>query len=493
MSTPLPLYASTQLARRLRLIKAVVWGFVVLLAAGFVGYGFADRSQSLDEARERLTVLANLLSDNIESQLSFVERQMRGMQGLLSLGHGAARPGDDAIREVLLSWCKNDSACMDLLVLNAAGEIEHWTGPGTPPSIADRDYVRAHLGDDQSGVYVGIPQLSRVHTGRWFFAMSVAERDATGRLLRIYVSIRDLSRSFDYSGLVSYAKSSSFGVMGTAGEVYVREPDRDSHMGKRIPDVDLVLASAPGETKASVLASRLDSVERLIVTRRVARYPLFAAATQSEDGIYGPWRYRAALVGVLWLLLTLVALYVGRRLADDARIQNYLASIDWLTGILNRRALMSEALREQERRAENGGLGLMMIDLDHFKRINDSFGHTVGDEVLRRVAETLRLSCRGSDILGRYGGEEFLLLLPGADEQRIAKVGEKLRAAVEAIPALEFADRSDYPDSMSISVGCAILRGEGESLDHAIARADQALYQAKNAGRNRVVIAPAQA
>ena len=492
-----PNHLSSPLDRRLRLIRVAVLGFVLLLALGFATYASLDRHQSLDEARERLRVLVNLLAEHIESQMAFVERQLLAMQALSQFSEGKGKdPDSEALLDtILLKWCRSDPACMDLLAIDAQGRITHWTGTGEPPQVADREYVRAHLAGAPSDVFVGIPQLSRAHEGHWFFAVSLAERDAEGALKRVHVAIRDLSRSFEYASTIGRGAHSSLAVAATSGEVYVREPDRKRHMGKIIPELDRVLPTAPSEVRASTIVSRLDQVERLIATR-LTRYPLFAAATEATDSIYGQWRNRLVLVISLWLLLTGIAVYVGHRLSDDARLQDYLASIDGLTGILNRRALMSEALRQQERRSESRnavrGMGLMMLDVDHFKRINDSFGHAVGDEVLRRVAATLRMSARSSDILGRYGGEEFLLLLPGADEGRIAKVGEKLRAAVEAIPALEFSERPDYPETLTISIGGAVLRGDDEALEHAIARADRALYQAKDAGRNRVVIAPAQ-
>lgn len=491
MRDTIPPLASAHLAARLRLIRIAIVAFILLLGAGFTGYLVVDRSDTLNEAREDLTVLSDVLADSVAAQLSIVERQLIGMQRLVAVSLDRPNSAADSaglIRDVMLEWCRSDPGCMDLLVINASGEIDHWTGAGAPPSVADREYVSVHLNRGVEGLFIGIPTLSRVHIGRWFFAISLAERDVSGRVRRVFVSIRDLSRSFDYASVIRQSRSASFAVVANTGEIYVREPNREQHMGKIIPAVARVIADAPGESRASTLPSRIDGFERVIVTKRLERFALFAAATQVVDDVLAPWQRRAGLIAVLWLLLVVIAVYVGRRLSDDARLQNYLASIDALTGTLNRRALMNEARKEGERRSAGGSLGLMMIDIDHFKRINDNCGHMVGDEVLRRVAAVLRLSSRGTDILGRYGGEEFLLLLPGADERRLAKVGEKLRAAVEAIPALEFGDRPDYPETLTISAGGAILKPGAGTLDSAIGRADRALYKAKNAGRNRVVI-----
>ncbi len=477
------------LPRRLAVIRGSVLAFALALAIGLVLYSYFDRSRIEIDAGERLRVLAQVMAQNVEIQLGSLERQMTTMRRLIHVGDDNSSAHFDPFgRDLLLDWCRSDPSCMDLLVVDHSGEIVEWTGPGTPPVVADREYVSHHFATPDSGTYVGIPQLSRVHQGRWFFAVSRAERDADGKVKYIYVSIRDLFHSFDYGDVVRRTPGASFAVVSTGGEVYAREPNREKHMGKVIPQVEQVLSSVPGGSRLTRIESRLDGADRMIVTLRLARYPLYVAATQDMDQVLRHWRHRVVVKFVLWLLLIAIAVNVGRRLIEDVRLQDYLASIDGLTGILNRRALMTEARRQEERRVDAGGLGLMMIDVDHFKRINDRFGHMVGDEVLRQVVSALRMSSRGSDVLGRYGGEEFLMLLPGADESRLAKVGEKLRAAVEAIPSIEFAGRDGYPETLTISVGATVLRPDGGSLDSAIALADHALYQAKHAGRNRVVV-----
>lgn len=462
---------------------------MLALGVALAFYSYFDHGQVERNAGERLAVLASVMASNIQSQLGAIERQLDVLRELHQSQRQQAAGGGMTVRDVMLGWCRSDPACMDLLVVDRQGVIVDWTGTGEPPLVADREYVAHHLQQHDQTVYLGIPQLSRVHHGRWFFAMSIAERDADGNVVRIYVAIRDLLYSFDYAEIVNRTPASSFAVVSVAGEVYVREPDRAIHMGRVIPRVDQVLPAGEGESRTVRLRSRLDDRERLIVAQRLERYPLYVAATREIDHVMAHWRHRGAVLAVLWVLLAGIAAHVGSRLAEDVRLQDYLASIDGLTGILNRRALMTEARRQEERRQDAGGLGLMMIDVDHFKRINDRYGHVVGDQVLRQVAATLRMSGRGSDVLGRYGGEEFLLLLPGADEQRLATVGEKLRAAIEAIPALEFPDSDTYPESLTISIGAAVLRPGQGNLDAAIAQADQALYRAKNAGRNRVVVA----
>ena len=163
-----------------------------------------------------------------------------------------------------------------------------------------------------------------------------------------------------------------------------------------------------------------------------------------------------------------------------------LTMIDPLTAILNRRAFMLEYEREVSRcRREQTGLALAIFDLDHFKDVNDNYGHLVGDRVLRQVADTLRASLRGHDVLGRYGGEEFALLMPGADTAAAMAGTERARLAVGERPVE--AGRLSIP--VTVSAGVAVYGPNGSDWESLLRSADAALYEAKRGGRNRVVAA----
>jgi len=162
--------------------------------------------------------------------------------------------------------------------------------------------------------------------------------------------------------------------------------------------------------------------------------------------------------------------------------QRQKALIDPLTGLPNR-AAWSERLEHEIKQWQQHGntLSLAMLDLDHFKRINDSYGHLAGDKVLKIIATVLRKRLRAADFIARFGGEEFVLLLPATTPAVGAKLLETLRAAIEACPFHFKGERV----TITISMGLASFRA-GEHSDLVLKRADQALYRAKNAGRNRV-------
>lgn len=177
-----------------------------------------------------------------------------------------------------------------------------------------------------------------------------------------------------------------------------------------------------------------------------------------------------------------------RELALALTAMQRLASEDGLTGLMNRRALIEALQREVERcRRKASALSVVMIDLDHFKDVNDRHGHAMGDAVLRGVASTLRSGIRAVDIAGRYGGEELCLVLPDTDAAGAATVAETLRAAVAAQPY----EDGGHSVSITASFGVATFDKEGRnSADLLLRAADEALYAAKTGGRNRVSVAP---
>lgn len=157
---------------------------------------------------------------------------------------------------------------------------------------------------------------------------------------------------------------------------------------------------------------------------------------------------------------------------------------DPLTGAYNRLAYDRRAALEVSRwRSDGGHLAMIVCDIDHFKRINDTFGHTAGDKVLKEIARVLQEQLRSADFVARYGGEEFVVLLNGATAQAALQVAEKLRRSVKATP---FRSRGER---VSVTLSCGVAAFEGDdTLESVFERADAALYAAKEAGRDRCVL-----
>ncbi|MEN6328296.1 MAG: diguanylate cyclase [Syntrophomonas sp.] len=181
-------------------------------------------------------------------------------------------------------------------------------------------------------------------------------------------------------------------------------------------------------------------------------------------------------------------LKIGQRIIELEHRIRHLASIDYLTGLLNRRAFIERMEFEINRSLRTKQeLGFIITDIDHFKKVNDSYGHQAGDKVLQEIAKTLSRACRVYDLVGRYGGEEFVICLPGANWDETLKTAERMRIATENL-------RTNVPGSnINISVtasfgGTWMEANQGMSIDYMIKNADHALYQAKTEGRNCTVM-----
>ena len=185
------------------------------------------------------------------------------------------------------------------------------------------------------------------------------------------------------------------------------------------------------------------------------------------------------IVSAMVILALLTTIYFRLVVRAEGRLRE-LATTDPLTRLLNRRALRERiTLEERRQQREPRPLSFVLADVDHFKAINDQHGHEVGDQVLVQVAAALGHGVREVDHLARWGGEEFLIVLPDTDEGAAAVVAERLRLAVAAL-------RLPGGGVVTATLGVA-QQGQGASPDQAISRADAALYAGKHAGRNRVV------
>ena len=191
---------------------------------------------------------------------------------------------------------------------------------------------------------------------------------------------------------------------------------------------------------------------------------------------------RLALSAAAFEALVLIAGLADRTLAtrNDHRQALRMAEIDALTGTFNRGALLAR-LRQLLEPGASTALSVLFIDLDHFKRLNDQAGHQAGDQALVALVRTLRLELRGADLLGRYGGEEFMVLLPGQSLSQALSVAERL---LETVRRKRLTARADLPP-LTISIGAAEAR-PGETLAQLLERADQAMYAAKRNGRDQV-------
>jgi len=186
----------------------------------------------------------------------------------------------------------------------------------------------------------------------------------------------------------------------------------------------------------------------------------------------------------LTILPPLISGYWGYRLSQQIALYKKLSSYDPLTNLLNRAAIFKSLSNYFElSKRHSFAVSSLMIDIDHFKKINDEYGHSFGDHVLKTISQTIKQNLRKTDLVGRYGGEEFLSVLPYTDLQSTVVVAERLRRTVESLPV----EKDNKRLNVTISLGASSVDEKTENFESLIKRADENLYRAKKAGRNKVV------
>lgn len=217
---------------------------------------------------------------------------------------------------------------------------------------------------------------------------------------------------------------------------------------------------------------------------------LLVRDAELNEVLLGRHRLVGALLGGAVLVSLGVAAAFFRLARRNARMRleiARIANVDELTQLPNRRAILARGREEWQRaRRADRPLAVAVVDLDHFKSVNDCYGHAVGDQVLRRFAETCRATLRAYDVCGRTGGEEFLVLLPDTLVSDAVKVLERL---LETVRGARWIERPDGA-TVTVSAGLAATLESEPSLEATLARADAALYRAKAEGRDRIVVAP---
>lgn len=400
---------------------------------------------------------------------------------------------DQALRRLLAELQKERPYIRALFLTDALGRVTDWSSEGVVPDVSQREYIKAQQAGAR-GAFVGAPAINLRKPGDWIFGVSLGLRGQDGALTHIAVILVGLDTLLEDFRNLDLPEGVGLAVTDLRGRVYLYAPGLERFVGRTAPGIEEYLRRGVGQGGTFAGPSPLDGDEVVAGSTLVHRYPLLALASFGLDQVLAPWRRQAMAYGGASLALVLVAgtlsvlLVRGQvRLARQGRQLALLASTDPLTGALNRRAFMDAARREFSRVKRYGGeLSCVAIDLDHFKSVNDTFGHAAGDLALTAVAGLARTRLRSPDLFCRFGGEEFTLLLPGTDLDGAVHLAEALRAGLARLEL----ELEGVCFSLTGSFGVAAVLAADASVEELLARADQALYQAKEEGRDRVRQAP---
>lgn len=322
-------------------------------------------------------------------------------------------------------------------------------------------------GDRSNGDMIAL-QEGEAHAGLGQHVQAIADFDRSEAFLRKSGNLR-------YYADLLQQRSRSYEALGKTAQALADL--------KEMIKVHQALDRKARSYTTTLMSYQFDTARREQENRRLAADRQLKEAQLASLEKVRRWQWAALVLGGLLIALLL---WQGRRQVRAARSLHRMAMTDPLTGIANRRRIedlgqpmLDEAIRRDE------PMAVVVLDVDHFKQVNDACGHQAGDVVLQRIVDSCRGMLRHGDQIGRVGGEEFVVLLPNTDAHAAREVAERLR---ECVRMLDLGDVVPAASGTSISLGVTTRREGDRELAELIVRADEALYRAKSSGRNRVEV-----
>jgi diguanylate cyclase (GGDEF)-like protein len=311
-------------------------------------------------------------------------------------------------------------------------------------------------------------------------------------MLSVTIEAGALERFYDASRVGQHG---SITLLHRDGTILFRTPDNEQLIGRSATQEKLWTVGLKEQSHGVIVLEKslFNDSPNLAAYVTLDDYPLVIVVTETLEDALVQWRRLLHVVLSIGVLLTAVVLLLAhhliRRIGELAVTRNELerlAQTDPLTGLFNRRHFWAHGTAEIARISRYvRPLSVLSLDLDHFKQVNDRYGHAAGDEALRWLAKVLLSSLRQSDLVARLGGEEFAVLLPETLLENAVHLAERIREALAATPVIA----GDKTFFITASIGVSNTTDAKTTLDALLVRADAALYQAKEGGRNRTVAA----
>jgi diguanylate cyclase (GGDEF)-like protein len=441
-------------------------------------------------ARQSLENLASSIDADISRNIEVYDLSLRAVASSMVLPEleEVSKP----IRHLILfdhaATAKHFGA---IQVFDAQGRltIDSSTLDPLPDARADEEYFQVHRDRADAGLFVSRPML---HRGAFAIVLSRRITGPDGSFLGVVAGSIRFSYFQDLFGRLNLGPGDSITVLRRDRTIIMRTPFAPNIIGKNLSDRHDWSPAKLEDGGSYSGVGPVDPIPRLFI-RRGGTTPLIVIVGKPLDGILGLWRNEAIRIGAIMTALIVFVLTVTIFLAREIRCRaeaedklEELATTDALTGLKNRRKFDATIDAEWRRAMRHkAAISLLMIDADHFKTYNDTFGHQAGDQVLVGIAICISDSARrAGDCAARYGGEEFAVLLPGQSAAEATAIAETIRLKVQGW--------SDEQALSTVSVGIAsVTPSAAMDWPQFVHAADKALYAAKASGRNRCALAAA--
>jgi diguanylate cyclase (GGDEF)-like protein len=496
---------SLSISDRAPLFVALSFGVVLALGAGLLVSQL--RRNALDNSGQELQRLSLVLADQAERTFEAVELVQDSLVERLQ-NDGVKSP--EQFRQHMTGLAAHDDMLsrihglpqLDALIaVDADGSLLNFSHYWPPPTVtlADRDYFNALKTDNALTTYFGEPVFNR-GTGTLTQHLARKVTGPDGQFLGLILGAVELAYFERLYESLSLGGDTTILMRRDDGRLLARFPPIDARNGPQTNPVEPFQEMRRAGRSSSLLhrTSSVDGQDRLMAFHLLQRYPLVVGTTRTVRNALTEWRKQTSYLIGATLLLELTLLSIGllmtrhmrnqrilseehaRRLRAeaDARL-GYMAQHDALTGLPNRLLFRNRLQEELIRSRRGASFALFCLDLDGFKDVNDSFGHPVGDRLLQAVTDRLGEETRETDTVARLGGDEFAIIQAGAEQPAAAiALAERLVARLA-----EPFDLDIHQATIGVSIGIAMLPGDGEDADTALKNADLALYRAKADGR----------
>ena len=452
------------------------------------------RRENLEENGRELARMTYAVEEQSRRVFKLVEVFMLALDQWMAQNPAAEPRTDVRLAALVSEFRKTTGDLINIRLIADDGALHVLPGSKAQPAtnVAGRDYASVTADSTQSGLFIGQP-FENPATGKWLLPVSYPLKNRHHRIVMAMAAI-ELDALVQLFEQQRPATNGSIALVRKDGILLARAPTDTRMFGQSVRDGALFRALAEGSVRdVRIFPSRIDGVERQFGYAALSDYPLVVVVSASVADVLIEWRrnaWIAVAVATLLSLLTLLALWwqlsLFRSLAASRSQLEVLATTDAMTGVFNHSAFMEVLARDFARSRRYGEtLTILMLDIDFFKRINDGYGHAVGDEALRSLARVLKSELRTVDSIGRLGGEEFGIILPNTAGDPALHLAERLRQQVADIVVKS---RNHEEVRFTTSVGVAQMDINDIDAERLLARADAALYDAKAKGRNRVEV-----
>jgi diguanylate cyclase (GGDEF)-like protein len=475
-----------QMSARLLMVSSVV---TVLGFSAVCGSIMLDMRRSAEDlARQTMENLASTIDSDISRNVELYDLSLRSVVTNLALPQ-LADVSKGILHLILFDHAATAKHFGAIQVFDAEGNLTLDAATLTPAAVnrADEDFFTAHRDDPDVGLFISRPML---HQGAYSIVLSRRVNGSDGHFRGVVAGSIRFNYFHELFGRLRLGEDDVISVIARDGTLIMRTPFDLDLIGRNVahlPTVIQVLSQPRGWFSGHGLA---DKIPRLYVWSDGTR-PLVVLVGKPWQTILGLWRKEAIRIGsILFGLAVFVAAVtvffireIDRRANAERRLEE-LATTDPLTGLTNRRKF-DAAIDAEWRRAlrQSSPVAVMMIDADHFKAYNDTFGHQAGDQILIGIAVCIADAVhRVGDCAARYGGEEFAVLLPGLTAAAALAMAEAIRTKVEQWSS----DNTGVTISIGVASVTPVVTMEWSAL---IEAADKALYAAKRNGRNCSVVA----